>query len=589
MEETWDLSSLFPSDNAWEQALGKYEKMTAKLPSYKETLARSAESLADWMDFSRDLDMLGQRLFFYAHARHSEDYRCEKTHAMKSKYDTASAKSRTANAWANPEILAIPEADIGRFLEHPRLADYRVYIGRILRLRPHTLNAEEERIAALYEEGASVLPGVVSAFNVDTNVDMGSIDTPDGKIELKKDTEWWTLYESPDPEIRRKVSDKVGEHWDAHKNMLASFVSGKVKYNGIRARVHGYPSARAAAMFKDNVDEEVYDNLIATVGESLDSLHRYYDIRKRALGLGKMHNYDMGLPLVRPVKRRTPWNKAVELILESLAPLGDGYVSTLRSGLGGRWVDRCRNQGKDSYAGGFCIVGYESDPCIMMSYDEEKIDDLVILTHELGHAMHLLHSTRANPYRHYFGSYFESEVASIFHMEMLFQHLLKTYGDDKGMRLFLVNNRVDFFRSMVYDNIMHAEYEQILHRLDETGTPLTADTLCGEYRNLVQKYHGPELVMDASSGRNGLRYPSPEPFYTYVYATGTCAALALADRVLGGDEMERDDYIAFLKSGGSSFPMDTLKLAGVDMSRPEPVQAACRVFAGLVDELERLL
>ncbi|MCL2600423.1 MAG: oligoendopeptidase F family protein, partial [Treponema sp.] len=541
--DTWDLSTLFASDEAWEQALGEYEKMIEKLPSYKGTLARSAESLADYMDFSRDLDILGGRLGVYGIVRQGEDERCNKARAMNEKNWMTGSKRMAAGAWADPELLAIPEADIAMFLEHPRLADYRMYIGRILRLRPHTLSAAEERIAALYEEGAGTSAMYSALVNVDMDVDLGSIDTPGGQIELSKDTQWWKLLESPDREIRRKVHEKNSARWEAHKTTLASFMSAEVKQNAIRARVRGYPSARAAALFPDNVGEEVYDNLIATVGESLDSLHRYYGLRKRMLGLDELRAYDLTVPLVRPVKRRTNWNEAVGLLSDALRPLGDEYVSTLRSGLLGRWVDRYMNQGKGGTP--FSAAAYGSDPYILMTYDEDKIEDIVCLAHESGHSMHTWYSHRSNPFRHAAWSQFEAETASAFHVELLFRHMLKTAGDDMELRLYLVNSQVDYFINMLYTCTRNAEFAHVAHRLEESGTPLTVDVLRNECRRLVEKYRGPEFAMEESASQF---FGFFSYLNIYIYASGVSAAIALADRVLGGGENERADYSEFLKT-----------------------------------------
>jgi len=584
VEDTWDLSGLFPSDEAWHEALGEYEIMTRKLPSFKGTLASSAESFADWMDFSRDHDMQDERLATYAYARHSEDKRCDETRAMMDKHAMARAKSQAACAWANPELLAIPEADIGRFLEHPRLADYRVYVGRILRLRPHTLSDEGERIAALYEESSVAFNSTRSALvDVDMDVDLGSIDTDEGRIELKKDSRWWALMESSDREIRRKVHEKSRERRESIKTTRASFVSGAVKLNAIRARVRGYPSARAAALFPDNIGEDVYDNLIATVGENLNALHRWHDLRRRALNLSDLRSYDLHVQL-RSVKRGTTWNEAVGLLCDALLPLGNEYVSTLSSGLLGRRADRCINIGKNTTP--FCAASYGCDPYIMMTYDEDRLVDLLCLAHESGHAMQAWYGARSNPFRHFAESHFEGETASAFHEEMLFRHMLKTAGNDRELRLYLVNNRASDLANMLYDSTMSAEFAHEAHRLEEGGTPLTLDVQRGEFRRLLAKYRGPEFAIDDS---DDVFFFFDSPFDMYTYAAGICAASALADRVLGGGESERADYIAFLKSGGSRFPMDSLKLAGVDMSRSEPVQAGCRVFAALVDELEDCL
>jgi oligoendopeptidase F len=393
--------------------------------------------------------------------------------------------------------------------------------------------------------------------------------------------------ENSDRDLRRRAYEAFYHHFESHKTTLASLYSGSVKQDVIKARIRGYGSARAAALFPDNVDEAVYDNLVATVGENLNALHRYYKLRKRALKLPDLRHYDVYAPLVQTVKRKTSWNEAVDLVSASLAPLGDEYVSTLSAGLLGRWADRYENKGKRS--GAFSAGSFSGDPYILMNYKEDSIRDMFTLTHEGGHSMHSWYSARSNPFMHYNYTIFEAEVASTFNEYLLFRYLEKN-ADNAEMRLYLVNKRTDELLATLYRQTMFAEFEMISHRLEEGGTPLTLEVLRAEYRKLLEKYFGPEMILENASDLEGLRIPHfYRAFYVYKYATGISASFALAQRVVSGGRQEREDYFAFLKSGGSRFPIESLKVAGVDMGTPEPVQASCRYFARLVDELEKLL
>jgi len=585
VSDTWDLSKLFTNDEDWNKALYEFEKMTEKILTFKGTLGKSAVSLADYMDFSRDLNILGERLGSYAGLRQSEDEGAAVARTMVGKITMAAAKARAAAAWENPEILAIPEKDMETFLAHERITDYRIYLQRILRYRPYILSDKEERIIALHSEGEGT---VSDAFSVLTNVDFnfGTIDTPEGKRPLSQST-FSVFLESPNRDLRQRAYETFYGCFDAHKTTIASLYSGSVKQDVINARVRGYSSARAASLFPDNVSETVYDNLISAVSGKLDALHRYYSLRKRALKLQELRHYDVYAPLVPTAKKTTSWNEAVELVSNALAPLGDEYVSTLRGGLLGRWADRYENKGKRS--GAFSAGGFTGDPYILMNYKDDSIRDVFTLAHEGGHSMHSWYSARNNPFMHYSYTIFEAEVASTFNEELLFRHLTKK-SDNKELRLYLVNKHADDLLATLYRQTMFAEFEKISHELEEGGTPLTAELLRSEYRKLLKKYFGPEMVLEEASDLEGLRIPHfYNAFYVYKYATGVSAALALADRVLSGGEKERDDYFTFLKSGGSRFPIESLKTAGVDMSSPDPVNAACDAFARLVDELEKLL
>ncbi|MDR0502204.1 MAG: oligoendopeptidase F [Treponema sp.] len=583
--DTWDLSGLFKNDEEWKKALDDFEKMAEKIPSFRGTLGKSADHLADYLDFSRDLNILGERLIYYSELRQSEDEGDSAARTMTGKITMAAAKARAAAAWENPELLDINEKDMETFMTHQRIADYRIYLQKTLRYRPYILSDKEERIIAMHSESEGA---VSDTFSVLTNVDInfGYIDTREGRKALSQST-FSVFMEDGDRNLRRRAYEAFYGCYNAHKTTIASLYSGSVKQDAVNARIRGYSSARAAALFPDNVNETVYDNLISAVSGKLDILHRYYSVRKRALKLEKLRHYDVYAPLVPTAKKTTSWDEAVELVSGALSPLGDEYVSVLRNGLLGRWADRYENKGKRS--GAFSAGSFTGDPYILMNYKEDSIRDVFTLAHEGGHSMHSWYSARSNPFMHYSYTIFEAEVASTFNEELLFRYLVNKSDNDR-LRLYLVSKHADDLLATLYRQTMFAEFEKVTHELEEGGTPLTAELLRAEYRRLLEKYFGPEMEFEETSDLEGLRIPHfYRAFYVYKYATGVSAALALADRVLSGGSQERQDYFTFLKSGGSRFPIDALKAAGVDMSSPQPVNAACEAFGRLVDELERLL
>ena len=585
IEDTWDLSKLFNSDDAWNAGLEAFEKEAEKIPSFQGTLGKSAENLSAWMNFIQDLGILEERLSYYAELRQTEDEGDSIARTMTGKFTMASSKADAASSWAAPEIMAIPEADIENFLKTPCLSDYQVYLKKLLRYRKHTLSDKEERIIALHAEGEGVTS---DAFSVLTNVDFdfGVLDTPEGKRPLTQST-WSVFMENQDRQLRRMAYESFYGQFNAHKNTLASLYAGQVKQDVIKARIRGFSSARAQALYRDDVSESVYDNLIETVGKNLGSLHRYYNLRKKALKIDELRHYDVYVPLVSSIKKTTTWNEAVDIICEALAPLGDEYLNTLRSGLFGRWADRYENKGKRS--GAFSAGSFTGDPYILMNYKDDSLRDVFTLAHEAGHSMHSWYSSASNPFMHYNYTIFEAEVASTFNEELLFRHLMKDVKSN-DLKLYIVNKRVDEILGTLYRQTMFAEFEKRSHELEEQGCPLTVDLLREEYRKLLSKYFGSEMVLEGISDLEGLRIPHfYRAFYVYKYSTGISASLALAELLLSGGKKEREDYFSFLKSGGSRFPIESLKLAGVDMSSPEPVQAACDIFKGLVEELEKLL
>ncbi|MDR2630535.1 MAG: oligoendopeptidase F [Spirochaetaceae bacterium] len=584
-QDTWDLSKLYPNDEDWKKGLEEYEKMAEGIPGFQGTLGKSAEDLADYLDFVRDFNILEERLGVYAELRQTEDEGDAVARTMTGRFMMAAAKAQAVGAWAVPEIQAIPDEAMEALLAHPRLGEYTIYLKKLLRYKPHILSDREERLLAIHAEGENVAS---DAFSVLTNVDMdfGSIDTPQGKRPLSHST-WSIFMESHDRDLRRRAYEAFYRCFDSHKTTLGALYAGQVKQDVIHARIRGYPSARAAALFPDKVPEAVYDNLVAVVNQNLSALHRYYALRKRALKLDILRHYDVYAPITAAPARRTPWNEAVDMVAAALAPLGEEYTGTLTAGLRGRWADRYENKGKRS--GAFSSGSYTGEPYILMNYKEDSIRDVFTLAHEGGHSMHSWYSARSNPFIHYGYTIFEAEVASTFNEELLFRYL-KDHGEGGEFKTSIINHRADDLLSTLYRQTMFAEFEAHTHELEEGGVPLTTELLREEYRKLQNKYFGPEMVLEETSDLEGLRIPHfYRAFYVYKYATGISAALALAERVLSGGAREREDYFVFLKSGGSRFPMESLNAAGVDMSSPAPVEAACGVFRHLVEELEGLI
>ena len=584
-EDTWDLSRLYPDDETWEAGLAIYIKQAEKIPSFQGSLGASAENLAAWLSFIRDLGILEERLGCYAELRQTEDEGENAARTMTGKFIMEASKVQAASSWAAPELMAIPDSLMESFIADPGIGEFAIYLKKLLRQKPFILSEKEERIIALHAEGEGISN---DAFSVLTNVDMdfGTVDTPEGKRPLSQST-WSVFMENPDRELRQRAYKDFYNCFDSHKNTLASLYSGQVKLDVIHARIRGYTSARAMALFPDNVDEKVYDNLIDTIGKNLSPLHRYYRLRKKVLKVPELRHYDVYVPLAVGFKKKTPWNDAVELVTLALAPLGSEYTGTLKAGLLGRWADRYENKGKRS--GAFSAGSFCGDPYILMNYKEDSIRDIFTMAHEGGHSMHSYYSAKNNPFSHYNYTIFEAEVASTFNEELLFRYMLDR-ADSESFKLYMVNKRTDEILATLYRQTMFAEFEKRTHELEEEGTPLTVDVLRKEYRQLLEKYFGNEMILESESDLEGLRIPHfYRSFYVYKYATGISASLALAERVLSGGKKEREEYFSFLKSGGSRFPIESLKLAGVDMSSPAPIEAACAIFGSLVEELEGLM
>jgi oligoendopeptidase F len=583
--DRWNLGKLYPDEESWEAGLAELESLVPKARQFEGTVSDGPEKLHEALATYRDSSILAERLEYYAFLRQSENEGDSDSRSRTARFGMTSAKLQGEWSWLEPEIQQIPSEDLDQWLQREEFSEFRVYLGKLIRYKPHILSPQEERLLALQAESNETAS---ESFSVLTNVDIdfGEIETPEGTRPLTQSS-FGSLMQNPDREIRRKTYDEFYSRYEGHKTTIAQLYSGSCQLDKYRAKVRNFSSAREAALFPDDVPESVYDNLIATVTDNLPMLHHYYDVRRRALGLEELRHYDVYVPLVGKVKRSHRYEEAVDLITNALAPLGAEYVEVIRSGFLGGWVDRYENKGKSS--GAFSAGSFAGDPYILMNYKEDVIRDIFTLAHEGGHSMHSYFSSASNPFMHYNYTIFEAEVASTFNEQLLFNYMYERAESD-DLKAYLVNSRVDDILATLYRQTMFAEFEKITHESLEAGQPLTVDFLRGEYRKLLEKYFGPKMVLEEMSDLEGLRIPHfYRAFYVYKYATGVSASISLARRVVEGGEQEREDYFTFLRSGGSRFPIESLKVAGVDMSKPEPVQAACDEFGRLVGELETLM
>lgn len=584
-EDAWDLSKLFENDQQWEEGLKKFTEMIEHIPSFKGTLGESAGHLYECLEYLTRVEYLGERLGYYAHLRYSEDAGDSGNQERFARFMKATSDASTAESYVEPEIQAIDTEHLETFMQDERLRDYRVQLRKLIRMKPHVLSEPEERLLAMQSEANQTAQKTFSALT-DVDFDFGTVDTPEGPKPLTQ-ASLSSFMLNPDRNVRERAWTQFYTVYRQHQNTLASLYSGSVQLDVYKARARNFSNSREAALFPDDVPERVYDTLLSTVGENLDTLQKYYALRKRVLGLPDYHVYDGYVPLVGDIQVHHTYEQAVELVTEALAPLGEEYTRTLRNGLLGTWVDRYENKGKRS--GAFSAGSYSGDPHILMNYREDVLRHVFTLAHEGGHSMHSWYSARHNPFQHYSYTIFEAEVASTFNEQLLLKYMIER-ADDERMRAYLVNKHIDDMVGTLFRQSMFAEFEHKTHQMVESGTPLTVDSLRETYRTLLEKFFGPEVTLDEMTDLEGLRIPHfYRAFYVYKYATGISAAISLADRVMNGGQKELDDYFNFLKSGGSRFPIESLKVAGVDMSTPAPIETAMGVFKSRVDELEKLL
>lgn len=585
--DTWDLSSLFASDAEWEKAFVQWEQQIPGFEKFRGKLGDSAEMLSACLQFDAALDRAGERLGVYAALKTAEDQANSDYQRMKGRFQHAATKAAEASSFIRPEIMAIPAAKMDRFLDARELADWRLALERILRYRPHTLTAGEENLLAMQGQMSEASNQAFRQLN-DADLKWGLIKNEKGdRVELGHSSLSAFLH-SPARKVRKEAFHKYYAEYDAHKNTIAATLNGSVQRDVYYAKARKYPSALEAALFHDKVPTSVYDNLIESVHRNLPAVYRYYDLRRRAMGLKKIHHYDTYVPILSDLEKRHTWDQAVKAVIQALEPLGEEYRRALETGLtAARWCDRYPNQGKQS--GAFSYGSYDAAPYIMMNYQPDVLDHVFTLAHEAGHSMHSFYSARNQPYQYWGYTIFVAEVASTFNEQLLARHLMDKAKTGRE-RAYLINRQIDGIRGTIVRQTMFAEFERVTHALVESGEPLTVETLRRAYRKLLDLYFGPDFTIDDELELECLRIPHfYRAFYVYKYATGLSAAIALSERVVNGGPRELNDYLGFLKGGCSKYPLDLLRGAGVDMEQPDAVNAAMAYFDRLVNELDELL
>ena len=582
-EHKWVLTPLFETDEAWEQLFSEVDRALDRYGDYRGRLKESARFFKEAIEFHLGLTRRIERLYTYAHLKSDEDKSDQFYLGLHQRALNVHTRASEMASFMTPEIQSLPDEVVNRYLADESLGEYKFYLEKILRYKPHTRSEPEEQILAMSRELAGAPSQVFGQLD---NVDLkfGTVTDESGnEIELSHGN-FTTFLINPRPDLRRKVFFQYYRVYQDHKQTLATTLAHSVKKDLFYSRARNFGTCRAAALFSDNMDEAVYDNLIETVKANFAPLFKYLNFRQKALGLKELHFFDTYVPIIADVQFSMPYEKAVEVCARAVEPLGDEYSRILKEGLLSGWVDRYENQGKRS--GAYSSGCYDSDPYILLNYEENNINSLYTLIHEAGHSMHSYFSRRHQPYVDHDYTIFVAEVASTFNEDLLSRYLLELYKDDTQMTAYILNREIDNIRATLYRQTMFAEFEKNSHAVVEANEPLTLDVMTDIYRQLLETYFGNSLVLDPELSLECLRIPHfYSAFYVYKYATGVSAAIALADRVVNGGDQDRQAYLDFLKLGGSKFPLDELRDAGVDMGSPGPIQLAIDHFDHLVEQL----
>jgi len=585
--DKWDLTQLFADVSKWQEDFAWLRRTYPGLEQWKGRVGEFAQTLASVLEFEKTLELKMERVYHYASLQLAEDSTNNEYLARMGQVQNLFTKIGEAAAFVVPEILAIDDEKFAEFLADPALKEWRIKLHKIRRMKPHVLSFSEERLLAL---GSVALGGYDDTFSQLTDVDMkfGALMDDTGREKPLTQSSFSSFLVKRDPELRRRAFHQFYAEFEDHQYTLAASLAYSVKVDVFRARARHYSSALEAALFPDDVPVSVYDGLIQSVRANLEPLFRYFDLRRRALGLRELHLYDTYVPLVPEVETRFTFDDAAKTVLSAVAPLGKDYVDVLAEGLRSRrWCDRYENKGKRS--GAFSSGSYGALPYILMNYKEDVFSDIYTLAHEAGHSMHSWLSQNSQLFQDYEYPIFLAEVASTFNEELVTHHLLQTTSDSK-MRAYIVNRQIDELRGTLFRQTMFAEFEKIIHAIEESGDALTLAVFKSEYHKLLETYFAENFVLDPKLDLECLRIPHfYHAFYVYKYATGISAAVALSQRVLSGESGSMEAYLNFLRSGGSKFPLEILKAAGVDMATPAPIESTLRLFEQRLAELEELL
>jgi oligoendopeptidase F len=585
-EFTWDLESIYPSNDEWENSFKKIEQGLPELEALKGTLAQSGRALLKVLQTRDELFEELETLFVYASMRKDEDTTNSMYQGMYDRAMQLFVRASTVVSYIEPEILALPQATLDTFVkETPELSLYRQQLDDINRNRPHVRSAEVEAVLAAAGEISEVPDSIFSMIdNADLN--LPQIQNEKGEeVPLTKGN-YLVYIRSTDRRVRKEAFEGMHGTYLKQRNTIAATLAGQVKSNIFFSRQRNFGSSRERALARYNIPVSVYDNLVETVSEHIYLLNRYMKLRKRVLQLDELHMYDLYVPIVKETDDEISFDQASDTVVSALAPLGEDYTRILRRAFTDRWIDVYETPGKrgGAYSGG----GYRTHPFILLNF-QNKRDSMYTLAHELGHSMHSYFSRSHQPFQYGDYTIFVAEVASTLNEGLLTEYLLRN-TDDPTVRLAILNHSLEGLRGTLFRQTMFAEYEQQIHSQAEQGQPLTADSLSAMYRALNEKFYGGEAVIDELIDIEWARIPHfYYNFYVYQYATGISAASALVQQILQEGPPAVQRYLAFLSSGSSDYSIELLKKAGVDMTSPEPVRQALHLFDSHLTQMEELL
>lgn len=581
--DRWDIEKIYKNKEDWEKDFLKLKDEALKLKDFQGKL-NDSEELLNFLKLDEEISRIADKLFIYASLKSDEDTGNNANQSLKNKMQSYAAELSAMESFFIPEILSYKEGTIEKAIEeNSELKVYELMLKRLLKKKPHTLSKEVEEVMASVSDALNAPSNI---FRMLTNADMTfrTIKDEEGnEVELTEGN-YGIFIKSKNRRVREDAFKTLFATYEHFKNTIASSLTSSIKNFSFVAKTRNYKSSLEASLKPNDIQLEVYDNAIKTINDNLDSLHRYVRIKKKLLGLDEIHMYDLYVPIIDAPKSHIEFNEAVNIVKTALQPLGEEYITIFDEGIKNRWIDIYENKGKRK--GAYSWGSYDTMPYVLLNYNYE-LNDVSTFAHEMGHSIHSYYSKKEQPYIYADYTLFCAEVASTVNENLLINYLIKNEKDEKK-KLYLINTQLEQIRTTVFRQIMFAEFEKITHEKIDAGEPLTSEDLCKIYHEINVRYFGEDMIIDKEIDMEWARIPHfYNDFYVYQYATGYSAANSFVKSILENGKDSVEKYKGFLKSGGSDYPINILKKAGVDMTSPKPIKDTIARFNELLDMLDK--
>lgn len=579
----WDLTKIYKDEKEWQKDFDDVKEKILKVLEYKDSFLSNGKKLYEYLKYDEEVSRKLEKIYYYAHLNYDADTLDEKYKVMTNKVSDLFTKYNELSSFVVPEILKLDEEKLNTFYkEEEKLEDYRFSIENIYRFKNHTLDEEKEKMLSNLSKCLSNPEETYEALT-DSDFEYDYITDEKGNKVKFNESNYSLFIKSKDRSVRKRAFEMLHNKYKKYIRTITSTYKGEVETNVVLAKIRNYDSAISASLYSDNVSQDIYNNLIKVVNDNMDVLYDYYDLKREILSLDRLHMYDTYVEIINKIDKKYSFDEAKEIVMEALSILGDKYIKNLKKAFDEKWIDIYHSKGKRS--GAYSSGNFDVNPYVLLNF-EGTLNDVSTLAHELGHSMHTYLSCKNNPYQYSSYEIFVAEVASTVNELLLANYMLKN-SKNKEEKLAVINHILDLYKATLYRQTMFAEFEKETHKLREKGEVLTSDLLSNTYYNLVKKYFGPNVLCDDLIKYEWARIPHfYYNFYVYKYATGISAASYIVDGILNNKEGALENYIKFLKSGGSMYPLDELKIAGVNLNSESVILSAIKTFEKYLKEFK---